>query len=93
VLFHREAIFSTVGINSHLVACYCHQRIGVNSQLELLFCIQVSRQKQPVNIKNMLLSKRHKKSDESLSSSSLESDALLGDILSELKVLSNTLYG
>ena len=48
-------------------------------------------QKQPVNIKSMLLSKKRKKPDESLSSSSLESDALLGDILSELKVLHSVL--
>lgn len=46
----------------------------------------MSQQKQPVNIKNMLLSKKRKKPDESMSSSSIESDALLGDILSELKV-------
>lgn len=48
---------------------------------------------QPVNIKNMLLSKRRKKPDESLSSSSLESDALLGNILNELKVVNDVLYG
>ena len=45
-----------------------------------------SQQRHPTNIKNMLLSKKRKKPDENLSSSSLESDALLGDILSELKV-------
>lgn len=48
-----------------------------------------SLHKQPVNIKNMLLSKKRKKTDEILSSS-LESDALLGDILSELKSTHHT---